>query len=86
MRAHRSESLAKVGGRVGTELGLGEREFVGGDADALVGGDQGGSGPLRQVGVLRLELLLFFALARRVRAALLRSTRDFAPSRFRSTR
>jgi hypothetical protein len=61
---HRGERHAQLRGRVGPELGLGEDEFVGRDTDALVGGDQGRSSPLRQIGILGLELLLItFALA-----------------------
>ena len=61
---HRSERCAQLRGRVGPQLGLGEDELVGGDPDALVGGDQGRSSPLRQVGVLGLELsIITFALA-----------------------
>ena len=39
--AHRDERLAQLRGRVGAQLRLGEAELVGGDADALVGGEQG---------------------------------------------
>ena len=56
MLPHRNERRAQLRGRVGPQLGLGEDELVGGDADALVGGDQGRSSPLRQVGVLGFEL------------------------------
>ena len=55
--AHCDERLAQLRGRVSPQLRLGEAELVGGGTDALVCGDQGPSGPLRQIGVVDLELL-----------------------------
>ncbi len=55
--AHVGERFAQPLGRAGSELRLGEAELVGGEADALVGREQGRSGPLRQVGVVDLEFV-----------------------------
>ena len=55
--AHGDERLAQLRGRVGPQLRLGEAELVDRHADAFVCGDQGPSSPLRQVGVVDVELL-----------------------------
>ena len=55
--AHGDERRAQLRGRVDPQLRLGEAELVDGDADAFVCGDQGPSSPLRQVGVVDVELL-----------------------------
>ena len=64
MLPHRGERHTQLFGRVGPELGLGEDELVGGEPHALVGGDQGRAGPLLEVGILGLDLMLItFAFA-----------------------
>ena len=58
VRAHRLHRLAELGGRTGAEFGVGEGELVGGEPQALVGGDQRLLRAARQIGVLRVQLFL----------------------------
>ncbi len=59
VRPHRGQCPAQVGRQRFAELGLGERELIGGRADPLVRADEGLLRTPGEVGILCGELFLF---------------------------